>query len=555
MAGLVGAITVGLLLTVLWISFLRGLPGTADARLTLDNYAALYSNPFVVTTLINTLQFALMALVTALFFGLPIAWLVERTDLPAKPMVYASMTLGLLMPGLFLAMGWLFLLHKRIGVVNRWIAGLTADAVGPVDIGSAAGMGWVQGLALTALVFILTSSMFRSMDPALEEAAAMHGAAFGRVLRRITLPVLFPGIMGSALYVFTIAIASFDVPAFLGLSNRVYTFSTFVYLESGAAQGGLPEYGFAGAMGASMIVVGIALAHWYGRVIARANQYQVVTGKGYRPRPSHLGRYAWLAWAFIGGYLVLAQLLPLLLLIWAALVPFFQPPSWSALRSVSLGNFQALPVDLLLRGAEHTFVLMLVTPTLVLLVSLAFSWTVTRSTSRFRGLLDGLAFLPHSVPEIVFGIGALLAALFLLRPLQLYGSLALLVVGYVVVRLSFGTRLLNAALLQIHGELLEAATVSGARGWQVAGRVVVPLVLPALLNGWLWLALATYRELVLATVLSSPNNITLSVVLWTIWNGGEFGAAAATSLVLLCLFLPWVVAYWVISSRIRGVRA
>jgi iron(III) transport system permease protein len=541
-------IIVGLLFTVFWLSFIAGLPGTPEARWTLQNYIKLYADPFIVTALSNTLAFALITVAVSLFFGVTIAWLVERTDLPGKSAIYTVISLSLLLPGFFLAMGWLFLLHPRIGMVNRWIMAFTGSTQATFNITSIVGMGWVQGLSLASLAFILTSASFRSMDPALEEAATIHGASFGQMLRRVSLPLMTPGILASALYVFTIAIASFDTPAILGLSNRIYTFSTFVYAQTVTGES-LPDYGPTAAMSALMVVIALALSYWYGGIIRRANRYQVVTGKGYRPRQYELGRWTAPAWIFIGLYLLLSKILPLFLLLWAASLPFFQPPSAQAWSSMSLQNFRNIPLDLLARGAANTMILMAFVPTAALLVSFGFSWMVVRSRSRFSAALDFFAFLPHAVPGIIFGVGALFVALFVIKGLPLYGSVTLLAIVYAVERLSFGTRVLNTALIQIHPELEEAATISGASGLRTARSILAPLVWPALLNGWLWMALITYRELTVATVLFTPKNITLPVVVWNIWISGNFGVASAITLVLLSCLIPLILAYYIVGKR------
>lgn len=538
----------GLLVAVFWLSFIQGLPGTPEARFTTLNYLRLYTDPFVVTALSNTLRFALMTVLVALFFGVSIAWLVERTDLPGKSAIYAVMSLSILLPGFFTAMGWLFLLHPRIGMVNLWIMRLTGLPQAPLSVTTVTGMGWVQGLSLASLAFVLTSASFRSMDPALEEAATAHGAGFIQMLRRVFAPLVFPGLLASSIYIFTIGIGAFDTPAIIGLSNRVYTFSTFVYAQSVTGDS-LPEYGPIAAMSALVAVIAVLLSTWYGRVIKKANQYQVVTGKGYRPRQYELGRWIWPAWFFIGAYFFLSKVIPFLLLIWAAGLPYFQPPSLRAIGTLSLENFRNIPLDLLARGAKNTGILMFVVPTLALLVSFAFSWMVVRSRSRFRALIDFFAFLPHAIPGIIFGVGALFVALFVLKGLPLYGSLTLLAIVYVVDRLSFGTRVLNSALIQIHHELEEAAAMCGATGLRIARSVLAPLVWPALLNGWLWMMLLTLRELTLATILFSPSNITMPVVVWNIWISGNFGMASAITLLLLASLAPLVMVYWVLGRR------
>ncbi len=541
-------IIVGLLLTIFWISFIAGLPGTPEAHYSIANYHNLYADSFVVTVLLNTLGFAIATTVVALFFGVSIAWFVERTDLPGKSSIYAIMSLGILMPGFFTAMGWLFLLHPRIGIVNRWIMDLTGLTSAPLSITNLIGMGWVQGLNLTALAFIMTTASFRSMDPALEEAATVHGASFGQMLRSVFGPLMLPGLVASAIYIFTISIGVFDTPAIIGLSNRIFTFSTYVYTQS-ITEDALPDYGVVAAMSSLMTALALLLAYYYSGVIKKSYQYQIVTGKGYRPHLYRLGRWTGPVWGFIGLYFLLSKVLPFLLLVWASLLRYFQPPSMQALAGISLQNFRDMPLDLLARSGLNSAILMIIVPTLAVAISFGFSWIVVRTNFRFRMVLDFFAFLPHAVPSIIFGVGALFVALFVLKGIPLYGSLTLLGIVYVVDRLTFGTRLLNSALIQVHHDLEEAATVCGATGMKVARSVLAPLVLPAILSGWLWMGLLTLRELTLATILFTPNNVTMPVVIWSIWSSGNYGIASSITLVLLLCLAPLVLVYWIIGRH------
>jgi iron(III) transport system permease protein len=516
-----------------------------NAAFTVRHYEALYTDSLAYSALLNTLGFALITLAVAMFFGVPIAWLVERTDMRARSLMYSVVTLSLLVPGFFTAMGWLFLLHPRIGMVNQLLGGPA------LSILSIPGMGWVQGLNLTALVFIMTSASLRGMDSTLEESAETSGAGFLKRMRHITLPLAFPAILAAGLYVVPIAFSAFDVPLIIGLSNRILTFSTYLYTKTNPQQG-LPEYGIPAAFSSLMICLGIAVTWWYGRTLQHARKYQVITGKSYRPRVIELRGWKPLCWTFVIGWTCLALVIPLLCLIWAALLPYFQPPSLAALQVVSLKNVQGLPWQLVGRGVSNTFILALLAPTFALIFSVVFSWVVLRWRSRFRLLFDYIAFLPHAVPGLIFAFAALLTALFVIRgPIDLYGTLALILFVYVIQHLAFGSRITNAALIQIHTELEEAAQASGASTFQTLRRVLVPLLRPALLYAWLFLALLSFRELTVATLLFSPRNITLPVVVYSLFNAGSISQASAVSLVMMAILLPLVLLY----MRVGGGNA
>ncbi len=546
-----------LVVTVLWMSFQRGIVGTAAASTTVENYRDMFADPFAYGSMLNTLVFALVTTLVALSIGLPIAWLAERTTIRGKPVVYAIMTLGLLVPGIYQAMGWTFIGHPRIGFLNQWLMGAFHLSFAPINVLAPPGMGFVQGLTLTPLAFILTVQVFRAMNPTFEEAARIHGLSVAKTLWRVTLPLALPGVLAAVIYIATIGIATFDVPAILGLGNRVYMLSTFVYTKSHPTGSGIPEYGVTAATGTFMIVVALLLTAWYSSVLRQGHRYQVVTGKGYRPTPIKLGRWNVVAWAFILGYALLSDVLPILLIALAAFSPFLAPPSMELLQHLSLVNFDRIEWGLVIRGLTNTLTLLAVVPLTVLLFGFCISWFVVRSRGRARYVFDFGSFLPHALPEIILAVGASLLALFVLgRMVPLYGSVWLIAIVYVVARLAFATRAFNSALMQIHQELEEVAFASGLSAVRTAWRVLLPILRPTMLSVWVWTVLLVYRELTVAAFLLSPSNITLPAVVWSYWFAGAQPRAAAVTLLMTAAVLPLLVVFWWFGRRseVQAVR-
>jgi iron(III) transport system permease protein len=532
-------IIVALVLGSIWISFRTDIlsPG-----LTLQHYIDLYSDPFAYRAFLNSIGFSLCTLAIAFFFGVPIAWLTERTDLKGRSAIYTFMTLGIFIPSFFSAMGWLFLLHPRIGMINTWFRQLFGVTTS-LSIVNVPGMGLVQGLGLASIVFVLTSASLRAMDSYLEEAAQMSGARFGARLRRVLLPLAWPGLLASGLYVFTIGIGAFDVPLVIGMSNRIYTFSTYLYVMSNPLNG-VPRYGVVAAFASFMVVFALLLSWWYSRVLAQSRRYQVISGKAYRPRLVALGKWQILAWAFVAGFFLVAKIMPLVMMLWASLLPYFQPFSMKALSSLSFNNYTTLNWSLLARGLGNTAILMITVPAIALAISLIFSWVVLRSRSRFRLAFDFIAFLPHAVPSTIFAFVALVFALaFSFGAFDLSGSLVLIIIVMAVTMLSFGSRITNSALIQVHTELEEAGAIAGASLFDILRQILFPLLKPAFLFGWLWIALLAFRELTIPMILFSASNVTYSVAVWGLWYSGLFDAAAAASLIMMVLLLPLVIVY------------
>jgi len=421
----------------------------------------------------------------------------------------------------------------------------------PLSIATPIGMGFVQGLSLAALGFILTAQMFRAMNPSLEEAASIHGMGFFTTMRRITLPLAMPAILAAVIYIVVIAIATFDVPAIIGLGSRVYLLSTYIFLKTNPGDEELAQHGITAALGVMMIVVAILLTWWYSRVLRKGDQYGVVTGKGYRPNLIEIGGWSKVAWGFVFLYLIAAKLLPLLLIGYTAFIPYLAPPSAKMFSLMTLEPLlEEIDWGLVMRGMKNTFILVVTVPLVTLLLAFAVSWLIVRSKSRARYLLEFGAFLPHALPEIILAISGLLLALFFLKGIvPLYGSVTLIAIIYVITRISFATRAINSALLQIHKELEEAAHTAGLSAVRTSWRILVPLLRPTLMAVWIWSAILVYRELTVAVFLVGHDNITLPAVIWSYWQAGAINLAAGVTLVMTVLLIPLILLFWWFGRR------
>ena len=532
----------GLLATVVVLS-VTPMPGSETTGVTVENYATVFGTTRTYEVLLNSLLFGLTSLIVAFAIGLPVAWLVECSDLKGKWVVMTLMLVTLLVPGFAAAAGWLFLLHPRIGLINVALMrefGLS----GPVfDILTIAGMGWVEGLSRAPIVFLMTSFAFRSMDRSLEEAALSAGAPFYAVIGRIMLPLVRPALLSAAIYVLMITFGSFDVPAIIGWGNRIFVFSTYIYLLMNP-QDVFPGYGTPAALSTIVLSLAMLLIWWARRMMSQSHRYAVITGKAYRPRLTRLGSWNVLAWAYIAFFVTVSLILPLLVICWASFLPFLQLPSAQAIANLTLSNYRSLPWDLIFTGLRNTGVLALTAPIVVLISSFCFSWLGFRTKLPGRMALDQIAFTPHAVPHIIIAMGLLMMVLHVIEPVApIYGSVWILLLAFSVGWLSYGTRITNSGLIQIHRELEESARISGASTWSIVQRVVLPLLSRGYLLAGLYIAILTARELTLSVLLSTPSNTTFPVVIWSIWNSGGLARASAALVCFTLAILPFMLLY------------
>jgi iron(III) transport system permease protein len=401
----------------------------------------------------------------------------------------------------------------------------------------------------------MISAALRSMNPALVEAASVHGVSQWRTLVRIELPLIWPALFSAVIWMLTVAIAAFDVPGVIGMANNIFTFSTAIYFMINPNEG-LPRYGLSGAYGSIMVVFSLILMIPYFRALKQSHRYQIISGKSYQSRPVALGRWWWLAWGMLGSYFLLAFVLPLLAIFWVSLLPYVQAPSWQALAAVSFERYTQIAFDsALLEAAWNTLLLMIFVPTAIVIVCSAISWIVTRSRMRWRVVLDAVAFLPHPVPHLLFALAIAYLALLISNVVPLYGTIFVLAAVYVVCWISFGTRVLNNSMMQVHRELEEAAQVGGASTFRVLTKVIVPLIKPGLVYTWIWTSLSAYRELTMAVFLASPKSQVLSTYIWGQWHGGGLGDAAAIAIVMIAVMSPLVTSFWIYARKQQHVAS
>jgi iron(III) transport system permease protein len=345
------------------------------------------------------------------------------------------------------------------------------------------------------------------------------------------------------------------VPGVIGMANNIFTFGTAVYFMINPNEG-LPRYGLSGAYGTIMAGLSLMLMIPYFKALKQSHRYQIISGKSYQSRPIELGRWRFLGWGLLGLYFTLAFVLPLLAIFWVSLLPYVQVPSRQALAVASFERYGGIVFDSsLLQAGLNTLLLMVIVPTAILAFSSAISWIVTRSRMRGRTVLDAIAFLPHPVPNLLFALATAYFALLVSNVIPLYGTIFVIIVVYVLCWVSFGTRVLNNSMIQVHRELEEAAQVGGVSTFRILWKVIMPLIRPGLVYAWIWTSLSAYRELTMAVFLASPKSQVLSTYIWGQWHGGGLGDAAAIAVIMMAVMSPLVTSFWIYARRQQHIAS
>ena len=536
---------------LLWQSVLTPQTATAPAQLTLENFRTAYFSADTARLFFNSLQFASGAALLSLAIGTGLAWMNERTNTPFKSLFFALAIIPLVIPGILFTVSWIMLASPKIGLINLALQNLLGTDAVLVNIYTMAGMVWVDGLHYSPMAFLLMTAAFRSMDPSLEEQAAMSGASLFQTVRRITLGLAWPAALASLLILFVRALESFEVPALLGLPVGIHVYTSSIYQA-------IHEYpsqiGLAAAYAVTLLIITSLGVYAQSRLSASGTRYSTVTGKGFRPRTIDLGGWRYLTAAIFILYFVIIVLLPFLVLLWSSSQKFYSAPSWAALRRVSLDSYRAvLDYPQFADTVWNSLVLALGSAGAVMLLSAVISWIVVRGKMRGRWLLDNLASLPLVFPGLVLGLAIMVC--YLTIDIGIYGTLWIIFIAYVTRFLPYGMRYNSTSMLQIHKELEESAAMSGASWGMTFSRIVLPLLQPGLLAGFLYVTIVSIRELSSSILLYSPGTEVVSIMIWELWQNGQYVELSALGVMMILALFCLVMLAQLVSRRFGIAQA
>jgi iron(III) transport system permease protein len=530
---------------LLWQSFFTPQTAAKAAQFTLGNYQQAYGSAETWVLFWNSVQFATGTAVLAFVLGTLLAWMNERTNTPFKALFFALSLIPLVIPGILFTVSWILLGSPKIGLINLALQKLFSTDAVFINVYSMWGMIWVDALHYSPMAFLLMTAAFRAMDPALEESAVMSGASVWQVVIKVTLPLVWPAIFATLLILFVRAIESFEVPALLGLPVGIQVFTSAIYQ---AVHRYPSQVGLASSYAVTLLLITTVGVYFQSVLSSRGNKYATMTGKGFRPRQIDLGPWRYVAVAVFLLYFLLIVVLPFAVLLWSSFQKFYSVPSMEAIQRMTLEPYRTVfSHPGLWRSVWNSFLLAIGCATLIMLITSVICWIVVKTKLPGRWLLDNIASLPMVFPGIVLGLAIMI--LYLYVPIGVYGTIWILMIAYITRFLPYGLRYNTTSMLQIHKELEESAAMSGASWATTFRRIILPLLKPGLVAGWIYIMIVSIRELSSSILLYSPGNEVLSILIWELWENGQYVELSALGVMfIIALFVLVMIAQWIGSK-------
>ncbi len=503
-----------------------------DGHLDVSSYLTVYGQAVNMRALTNTAKISILVMILSVLITFPLAWLIGRTDLPGRKKFRTILVASYMIPPYVGAIAWTQLLNPDVGYLNALLKTIFSLSKAPFNIYTEGGLIWVLTLFYSPFAFITISRAMEKMDPTLEEASRVSGASPLRVLWDVTLPLMAPSILAGGLLVFIGAGSAFGIPAIVGMPGNIEVLTTrivsFVYMgnDSGIRN--------ATTLAVSLMILANGLLFFMTWFMGRKD-YTTIGGKSTRPALVELGKWKGLATFLVAVYAFIAIILPL----GSIVITSFMV---SMSKGLSLDNFGFdawIPVlensqylDCIWRSLGYAFI----AATIGTILSLFVAYLSVKTHVKGRSLPDLLVMVGGSTPSVVIAL-ALIITFSGNYGLNLYSTMWILIVSYLVKYMTMSVRTIAASLSQVSSSLEEAGLNSGAGWLRICKDIIMPLIAPSIVAGWFLIFMPSFYELTMSNLLYGSDTQTIGVLLYELQTYADTQNASVMSVIILIIVM------------------
>lgn len=503
-----------------------------DGHLDVSSYLTVYGQAVNMRALTNTAKISILVMILSVLITFPLVWLIGRTDLPGRKKFRTILVASYMIPPYVGAIAWTQLLNPDVGYLNALLKTIFSLSKAPFNIYTEGGLIWVLTLFYSPFAFITISRAMEKMDPTLEEASRVSGASPLRVLWDVTLPLMAPSILAGGLLVFIGAGSAFGIPAIVGMPGNIEVLTTrivsFVYMgnDSGIRN--------ATTLAVSLMILANGLLFFMTWFMGRKD-YTTIGGKSTRPALVELGKWKGLATFLVAVYAFIAVILPL----GSIVITSFMV---SMSKGLSLDNFGFdawIPVlensqylDCIWRSLGYAFI----AATIGTILSLFVAYLSVKTHVKGRSLPDLLVMVGGSTPSVVIAL-ALIITFSGNYGLNLYSTMWILIVSYLVKYMTMSVRTIAASLSQVSSSLEEAGLNSGAGWLRICKDIIMPLIAPSIVAGWFLIFMPSFYELTMSNLLYGSDTQTIGVLLYELQTYADTQNASVMSVIILIIVM------------------
>lgn len=529
---------------IVYQSFLAKPLYDKERNFTFSNYTKMLANDKFWHILGYTAAFAIAATILALAIGILLAVLINRTNLPLRKLYSNLVTIPYYVSPLVLAFAWMEMYGPQ-GFGTILVRTLKLPTW---QLYSFWGIVVVAAMYYIPNTFLYATSSLALSDPQLESAARIGGATPFQTILRVTVPLLRPAILYSALLTLVSALELLSIPLVLGNGVGIDTLSTYIYVLG--VVGVSKDYGAIAVVAIFIVLLVTVLVYLQGKLTTLERRFVTVGGKATRPKLLDLGKMKGVVSVVVGLYILLGIVLPLACIVLESFVPFLSPFA-NPFKMLTLENYEGIFSSPAYRQSvtNSIYISVFAAGIGILFMALA-SLTAYRSFFKGRGVVKYMALYPRAFPGIIVGIGFLWAFLLVPGIGSLRNTLIAMSIAFIMRYLPLGFSAVSPAIMQISDELDRAGRVGGATWLGTIRHILLPILRPALLSGYIILAISFLKEYAVALFLFSEGSRVIGTTMIELWKQG--GAEPVAALSTIQMFITAFLIFG--STKLLGVK-
>jgi len=511
----------------------------AQGHVTFDTFEKAFARRGMWQATVNSGWLVFFVTMGACALGIPLAWLVARTDAPGKSLITLAAGISFVIPTFISVISWIFLAAPNSGYLNKIATGYLGFSEAPLNIMSFTGLVFIEIVGVYPLVFFAVNAALNNIDASHEQAARILGANRWRTTLTITLPMVRPAILSAIILVMLDALSSFGAPAAIGTMANFSVITTKIYDLLKFP----PQFNYAAAVAMPILIV-TAISLLIQKYAVRAENFRTLTGKATPEQIVKLGHWRWVAGGFCLAVALVTAILPVgALLLLSVLSSFGAPISLENL----VGKHYALIFDENFAARAsilHSMLLALAAATVCATLGLVLGWVVERFRFFGRELISFLVMIAYGFPSIAYAVGILMGYVNLF-----YGTLTLILVAYAGKLLPIAFVLVRNGIQQLSTDLEEAARISGAGWLRSIKDVTFPLVRGSVGIAWVLVFSLSLRELSMSAILAQSDTQVMPTVVLQFIEDGAVELAAALAVIIVGVSLSMLAVIRLFTAR------
>ena len=484
-------------------------------------------DPGLVSVYLNSIQLGLWVVLGTTLLALPLAFIMTKTPIGRHGWLDLLLLVPFMTPPYIGSMGWILFMQPR-GFLDQF---LPAFSFMQPAFFSVFGISMIMSFHLFPFLYLILKNALIEISGSLEEAGAIHGGDFLYRLRRIIAPLIFSPYSMGVLLVFVKTISEFGTPATLGRRVGYYVLTTEIYRYTSNW-----PIDFGKAASVSSILLGTSLMVWaLQNAITKKKTYHTVGGKSRASRQYSSRKVQWLSAAYCGLIMAFAIGIPYFSIIATSLMDL--RGYGLQLNNLTLNHYQ----QILTLGSSGLSViatsvrLSLMSATLALILGTLLALVIIPSKGFPRSLIDSSCLLSNTVPSVVIIVGMILFWNARWNFISIYNTSFMLVLAYTVLFLPFTVQYVKSSLQQIDQSLYQAARVGGASPFYLFRRIILPLIRPGMVAGWIMTFIISVRELIASLMIRPPGLETTATFIYREFEQGNASSGMAMAVITVGL--------------------